>query len=203
MKLQSKISGTLLFFIILHLTLPCLHAADSPEMADEMMEDLALTNTNSQLQWHNIIPGETKAEWIRNNITGIVSETKKNDKTVFLLPPGLPFGDNKIDPPFGRVATIVCNDEGIVESIDIGGFFPDNRPDFNDLKTNLGLIFTQISETSSYSATSSVYSATNGFAWLIVSNIESSTGKREVLALRYYIKGIKDNLPLPATPHKR
>ena len=202
-QLTTTSTALLLLLIVFQLTIPYLLAGDTPETADEMTKELILTENKAPVQWNNIIPGKTTAGWIRTNIDEITSERNDDEKTIFLLPPGLADENTEIDILFGRVATVTCNNKEIVESINIGSFFPHNRPNFEEIKNNLGLEFALISETSSYSATSSVYSAIDAHVWLIVSNIKTNEGKRQVLALRYYSKGIKDNLPLPLTPYKR
>jgi hypothetical protein len=178
--------------------------AQSSSTPDEMMSDLAVTESSSpSVQWYGITPGKTTAEEIKSSVDGIIEEKSLGEKVQFLLPPGIPQGDKRVKPAFGRVATVTCNKDGVVESINIGSFYREARPLFEELSAELDMEFVKVSPVSTYSSTSSVYKSTTQNVWMIVSNIARVNGKREVLALNYGSNLVRNELPVPKVPYKR
>jgi len=172
-----------------------------------MTDDIALTQTAENSikpsTWYGVTPGKTSLTWLNDNLPQPFKKITLKEKTILFFPPGLPYDDEQIDITFGRTAKITCTHDGIVESVNIGSYFPKHRPYFHEIKDILKLDFTLISKTSSYSVNSSVYTAVNGYVWLIVSNIESESGKRQVLTTHYHDGKTKIDLPLPSTPYIR
>lgn len=178
--------------------------AQSSSTPDEMMSDLAVTELSEpSIQWYGITPGKTTADEIRSSVDGIIEEKQLGEKVQFLLPPGIPQGDKRSKPVFGRVATVTCNKDGIVESVNIGSFYREARPLFEELSRKLNMDFVKVSPVSTYSSSSSVYKSTTGNIWMIVSNIIGVNGKREVLALNYGSNLVRSELPVPKVTYKR
>ena len=213
MKLKSNrtnepmvISTKMLFYsaLLAVLFLPFIaYGAETIPAFEEMTGDLPMTNEEpAPSQWHTLLPGTSTADDVRK-IGNVASEKTVDNKTIFQIPPGIGDGDTRISIPLGRVATVTCNSDGIVESINIGSFYREVRPVFEELEKELNLNFVKIASSSAYSSNSSVYKATNGYMWLIVSNIVNRDGKRAVLAMNYSSKGVKEKLPLPHGTFKR